>query len=117
MNILSNDEHTLLVTANGEGYSKKDNIYLYKFNENQKFGNITYIKNVAENEFWSNARGPCSKEPDEYQAEFSNSDSFFYRKDGNIETYIVYLADNGETRSIQTTLNFVETFEDPQVGQ
>ena len=30
------------------------------------------------------------------------------RIDGNIDTYIVYLADNGETRSIQHTLTISE---------
>ena len=34
------------------------------------------------------------------------------RFDGNIDSYIVYLADNGETRSIQTTLSFSDSFED-----
>lgn len=33
------------------------------------------------------------------------------RLDGNIDTYVVYLADNGETRSIQTTLAFSESIE------
>lgn len=122
VNILSNDEHTLLITANGEGYSKNNNILLYKFNENQKFGNVTYIKNVAENEFWSNTKNPCEKEPDEYQVEFSNSDSFFYRKDGNIETYttvVVSTEDNLEIRKIElrntsekdTLINLVNYFD------
>ena len=34
------------------------------------------------------------------------------RFDGNIDSYIVYLADNGETRSIQTTLSFSDSLED-----
>lgn len=34
------------------------------------------------------------------------------RLDGNLDTYIVYLADNGETRSIQNTLTFSESMED-----
>lgn len=34
------------------------------------------------------------------------------RIDGNIDTFVIYLADNGETRSIQTTLNFSEFIED-----
>ena len=34
------------------------------------------------------------------------------RFDGNIDTYVVYLADNGDTRSIQTTLNFSDSIED-----
>lgn len=39
------------------------------------------------------------------------------RFDGNVDMYIVYLADNGETRSIQTTLNFVENFEDSSINE
>lgn len=37
------------------------------------------------------------------------------RIDGNIDTYIVYLADNGETRSIQTTLTFSDTIEENSI--
>lgn len=33
------------------------------------------------------------------------------RVDGNLDTYIVYLADNGDTRSIQNTLTFSESME------
>lgn len=34
------------------------------------------------------------------------------RVDGNIDTYVVYLSDNGETRSMQTTISFIESIED-----
>ena len=39
------------------------------------------------------------------------------RYDGNIDTYIVYLADNGETRGLQTTLSFSDSFEDGQIKE
>lgn len=39
------------------------------------------------------------------------------RIDGNIDTYIVYLADNGETRSIQTTLSLAESIEDSGITE
>ena len=39
------------------------------------------------------------------------------RVDGNIDTYIVYLADNGETRSIQNTLTFSESIENSSVNE
>ncbi len=39
------------------------------------------------------------------------------RVDGNIDTYIVYLADNGETRSIQTTLTISESIEDSGINE
>lgn len=39
------------------------------------------------------------------------------RIDGNIDTHIVYLADNGETRSIQTTLSLAESIEDSEITE
>ncbi len=39
------------------------------------------------------------------------------RIDGNIDAYVVYLADNGETRSIQTTLSMVENIEDSGINE
>ena len=47
----------------------------------------------------------------------SNGNAYIYKEDitqgrmridGNIDSYIIYLAENGETRSIQTTLNFID---------
>lgn len=37
------------------------------------------------------------------------------RIEGNIDTYVVYLADNGETRSIQTTLTFSDSVEETNI--
>ena len=39
------------------------------------------------------------------------------RLDGNLDTYIVYLADNGDTRSIQNTLTFSESMEASSVKE
>lgn len=39
------------------------------------------------------------------------------RVDGNIDTYVVYLSDNGETRSMQTTISFIENIEDINVKE
>ena len=39
------------------------------------------------------------------------------RFDGNIDSYIVYLADNGETRSIQTTLSFSDSIDDDGIKE
>lgn len=56
----------------------------------------------------------------------SNGNVYIYKKeittsrvrvDGNLDTHIIYLADNGETRSIQTTLNFIETIEDGSITE
>ena len=56
----------------------------------------------------------------------SNGNVYIYKKevttsrirvDGNLDAHIIYLADNGETRSIQTTLNFIETIEDSSITE
>jgi len=39
-----------------------------------------------------------------------------YRFDGNIDTHILYLSDNGETKAIQTTLDFMDFIEDANLG-
>ncbi len=39
------------------------------------------------------------------------------RIEGNIDTYVVYLADNGENRSIQTTLTLTENIEDNAITE
>ena len=38
------------------------------------------------------------------------------RIDGNIDTYIVYLSDNGETRSISSNISFLESIEDEKIN-
>lgn len=54
----------------------------------------------------------------------SNANTYIYkveisenriRMNGNIDANIIYLADNGETRCIQSTLNFDEIFEDSTI--
>ena len=39
------------------------------------------------------------------------------RIEGNIDTYVVYLADNGENRSIGTTLTFIENIEERLINE
>ena len=52
--------------------------------------------------------------PNIYKEDLSNGKVRF---DGNIDTYVVYLADNGETRGLQTTLSFSDSFEDGQIKE
>ena len=59
--------------------------------------------------------------PDIVSITTSNANTYIYKEeisngkiriDGNIDAYIIYLSNNGETRSIQTTLDFMETIID-----
>ena len=56
--------------------------------------------------------------PDIVSITTTNANTYIYKEeistgkirvDGNIDAYIIYISDSGETRSIQTTLDFVET--------
>lgn len=56
----------------------------------------------------------------------TNANSYIYKEevttgkvrfDGNIDTYVIYLAENGETRSIQTSLNFSESIQETDVQE
>ena len=47
-----------------------------------------------------------------YKEDLSNGKVRF---DGNIDTYVVYLADNGETKSIGATLSFSDSIEDSHI--
>lgn len=40
-----------------------------------------------------------------------------YRFDGNVDTHIIYLSENGETKCIQTTLDFMEFIEDTIINE
>ena len=39
-----------------------------------------------------------------------------YRFDGNVDTHIIYLSDTGETKCIQTTLDFMDFIEDTMIN-
>ena len=49
-----------------------------------------------------------------YKEDLSNGK---VRLDGNIDTYVVYLADNGETKSIGATLSFSDSIEDTRLKE
>lgn len=104
VNILTNDEHTLLISGNGDGYSKIGDIYITRFNNIQKQSNVIYVKNLNTNEFWSNTKHPTEKEADEYGVSFSSHDAKFYRRDGDIETLteiVISSEENVELRKIE----------------
>ncbi len=64
--------------------------------------------------------------PDIVNIIHTNGNAYIYKEDivqgrvridGNVDTYVVYLSENGETRSMQTTLNFIETIDDTTIKE
>ncbi|WP_027625800.1 GH36-type glycosyl hydrolase domain-containing protein [Clostridium lundense] len=109
--LLSNGSYSIMLTNSGSGYSKKDNMMIYRWKEdvtNDNTGAFFYIKNLNSNEYWSNTYQPCKYEGDKYEVNFSVDKAEFRRVDGNIKTITeiaVSNEDDGEVRKIILTNN------------
>lgn len=108
INILTNENYTLVINDKGEGYSTlKDNL-ITRYNDNIKQANAIYIKDVDNNKFWNNTIKPTDVIPDEYNVIFSPAICKFIRSDNNIETITkiaVSSIDNVEIRQVEIRNN------------
>ena len=103
VNILSNDNYTLLIDDFGQGYSVCKGNYLTRFKDSQLQSNVIYLKDIKNNLVWTNSKAPELREPDRYQVEFSPAVCKFLRSDENIDTttkIAISPEDNVEIRSV-----------------
>ena len=108
VNVTSNDKYTLLINDKGEGFSKLENVYITRFNEAQRQGNIIYIKNATENILWSSVLFPDEKKSEEYVTSFTPAESKFVRRNHEIETVTkisVSPEENVELRQVEIRNN------------
>ena len=104
--LLSNGVYSTMIANNGSGYSKKDDMTVYRWKGDStadSSGMFFYIKNLNSNDFWSATFEPCKDYGEDAAIEFTLDKARFERKDGNISTkYEVSLAteDNVEIRKI-----------------
>ncbi|GAA0076616.1 hypothetical protein UT300005_09940 [Clostridium sp. CTA-5] len=107
--LLSNGEYSSMLTVAGSGYSKKNDMMLYRWKGNSTSddsGMFFYIKNLNSNDYWSSTFEPCKEYGDKYVTEFNLDKAKFNRKDGNIETQmevVVSPDENFEVRKITLT--------------
>ncbi|MBW6410680.1 GH36-type glycosyl hydrolase domain-containing protein [Clostridium weizhouense] len=107
--LLSNGEYSSMLTVSGSGYSKKNDMMLYRWkgsSTSDDSGMFFYIKNLNSNDYWSSTFEPCKDYGENYVTEFNLDKAKFNRKDGNIETQmevVVSPDQNFEVRKI--TLN------------
>lgn len=105
VNILSGNNYTLLINDMGEGYSKTDEILIYKNNENCKISNCVFIKDKNNKKCFSNTLSPLKDVvPDEYNVSFTPAICKFYRRDKDIETttrITVSTEDRAELRQLE----------------
>jgi cellobiose phosphorylase len=107
--LLSNGKYSLMITNSGSGYSKKEDMGIYRWREDSTLdssGMFFYIKNINSNEYWSTAYEPCKSEGEDYSVIFSLDKAEFKRKDGNLTTHMeiaVSSEDEAEVRRITIT--------------
>jgi cellobiose phosphorylase len=107
--LLSSGKYSLMITNSGSGYSKKDNLDMYRWREDSTLdssGMFFYIKNINSNDYWSATYEPCKCEGEEYSVVFSLDKAEFKRKDGNLTTrteIAVCSEDEAEVRRITVT--------------
>ncbi len=104
VNILSNDKHTLLINDNGEGYSTCEDYLITRYKDGKQQSNVIYIKDLENNEVWTNTAIPNLKLPDEYTVTFSSATCKFERSDNKIGTVTkisISPEDNIEIRKLE----------------
>ena len=107
--LLSNGRYHVMVTQAGGGYSRWKDLAVTRWREDttrDPWGMFCYIRDIATGEYWSNAYQPTLKQPDRYEAIFSDSKVEFRRRDDDINTYTqiaVSPEDDIELRRIRIT--------------
>lgn len=104
--LLSNGTYSTMIAHDGSGYSKKDDMTVYRWkgdSTSDSSGTFFYIKNLNSNDYWSATYEPCKESNEDYLVEFTLDKAKYERKDGSITTnYEVTLAseDNVEVRKL-----------------
>lgn len=102
-NYLSNNQYSLLITSDGDGFSSFRDLMLYRWRADvyANTGNYIYIKDTKSKRVWSSAYHPTKAEPDRYQVVFSPHQALFMRTDGEISTETVVSLDANRNMEIR----------------
>lgn len=108
VNYLSNSKYSLMITADGDGFSKYEDRMLYRWRPDiyANTGNYIYIKDMKQGKVWSTTYHPTRMEPEEYQVAFCPHKAEFKRRDGDISTHMIVSLDgdhNFEIRKVTLT--------------
>lgn len=102
--LLSNGTFSLMISNSGSGYSKKDDMTIYRWKEDftlDSSGMFFYIKNINSNEYWGATYEPCKDHGENYEVIFSLDKAEFKRKDGNISTHMEIAVSNEEDAEVR----------------
>ena len=108
VNYLSNGKYSLMITSDGDGFSKYEDRMLYRWRSDiyENTGNYIYIKDMERGKLWSAAYHPTRTEPEDYQVVFCPHQAEFKRRDGDISSDMIVSLDadhNFEIRKVTLT--------------
>ena len=88
LNVIANDDYTIVMNEKGQGYSKYKNniINRYKKTDEIEQGILFFLKNVKNKRIWTSGSMSYLSKPDKYIMYFSPDKNTIVRQDGNIET-------------------------------
>ena len=107
--LLSNGRYHVMVTNAGGGYSRWKNIGVTRWREDttcDNWGSFCYIRDLDSKLFWSSSFQPTLKQPENYEALFSQGRAEFRRRDFSLETHteiVVSPEDDIELRRVHIT--------------
>jgi cyclic beta-1,2-glucan synthetase len=107
--LLSNGRYHVMVTNAGGGSSRWKDIAVTRWREDStrdNWGTFCYLRDVASGEFWSTAYQPTLKQPEKYEAIFSEARAEFRRRDHDFDTHTeiaVSPEDDIELRRVRIT--------------
>src|SRR6266542_876130 len=105
-NILSNGRYAVMITAAGSGYSRWRGIAVTRWKEDVTLdvgGTYVYLRDAQSGQGWSAGYQPTGREPDSYEAVFSEDRVRIARRDGSINTTLDVLVspeDDAEVRRV-----------------
>ncbi|TAH70627.1 MAG: hypothetical protein EWM47_05275 [Anaerolineaceae bacterium] len=105
VNYLSNGKYSLMITSDGDGFSKYEDRMLYRWRSDiyADTGNFIYVKDVEQGKLWTTTYHPTRTEPEYYQVVFSADNAVFKRRDGDITSRMIVSLDaefNYEIRKV-----------------
>ncbi|MDC7690362.1 GH36-type glycosyl hydrolase domain-containing protein [Vogesella indigofera] len=113
--LLSNGRYHVMLTQAGGGYSRWKGLAVSRWNEDptcDNWGSFCYIRDLASGVFWSGGFQPTLKQPEQFEAIFSEGRAEYRRHDtlganeGHFETYteiVVSPEDDIELRRLRIT--------------
>ena len=88
LNVIANDDYTIVMNEKGLGYSKYKNniINRYKKTDDMEQGILFFLKNVKNKRIWTSGSMSYLSKADKYIMHFAPDKNIITRQDGNIET-------------------------------